>query len=132
MVVDNDDVFYLFDYNRKELERVSGREVILPIIHVNELQKRSKMAVIPTNHKIIHSMHQKFIIDEDHGTEEPLPFDEPELQPEDVRGQLLSVYFNPNLAHYIGLPVEAASYKVLVQIGEFKSNVVDVKVLNKN
>jgi len=39
LVVDNDDVFYLFDYNRKELERVSGREVILPIIHVNELQK---------------------------------------------------------------------------------------------
>jgi len=39
LVVDNDDAFYLFDYNRKELERISGREIILPIIHVNELQK---------------------------------------------------------------------------------------------
>jgi len=39
MVVDNDNAFYLLDYNRKELERVSGREIILPIIHVNELQK---------------------------------------------------------------------------------------------
>lgn len=40
--------------------------------HVNELQKRSKMAVIPTNHKIIHSMHQKFTIDEDHESVEPV------------------------------------------------------------
>ena len=39
LVVDNDDAFYLFDYNRKELEKVSGREIPLPIIHVNELQK---------------------------------------------------------------------------------------------
>jgi len=39
LVVDNDDAFYLFDYNRKELERVCGREIPLPIIHVNELQK---------------------------------------------------------------------------------------------
>ena len=39
LLVDNDDDFYLFDYNRKALERCSGREMILPIIHVNELQK---------------------------------------------------------------------------------------------
>lgn len=39
LVVDNDDFFYLLDYNRKELERVSGREITLPIIHKNELQK---------------------------------------------------------------------------------------------
>ena len=31
--------------------------------HVKRLEERSKMAVIPTNHKIIHSMHQKFTID---------------------------------------------------------------------
>lgn len=39
LVVDNDNAFYLLDYNRKELEKVSGREITLPIIHVNELQK---------------------------------------------------------------------------------------------
>ncbi|KAB7888542.1 DUF5644 domain-containing protein [Poseidonibacter ostreae] len=39
LLVDNDDDFYLFDYNRKALEKCSGREVILPVIHVNELQK---------------------------------------------------------------------------------------------
>ena len=39
LLVDNDDDFYIFDYNRKALEKYSGREVILPIIHINELQK---------------------------------------------------------------------------------------------
>ena len=39
LVVDNEDTFYLFDYNRRELEKVSGRDIILPVIHVNELQK---------------------------------------------------------------------------------------------
>lgn len=39
LLVDNDDDFYIFDYNRKALEKCSGREVILPVIHINELQK---------------------------------------------------------------------------------------------
>ena len=40
--------------------------------HVKRLEQRSKMAVIPTNHKIIHSMHQKFTIDEDHDSVDPI------------------------------------------------------------
>ena len=40
--------------------------------HVKRLEERSKMAVIPTNHKIIHSMHQKFTIDEDHDSVDPI------------------------------------------------------------
>ena len=40
--------------------------------HVRKLEERSKMAVIPTNHKIIHSMHQKFTIDEDHESVDPI------------------------------------------------------------
>jgi len=39
LIVDNDEIFYLLDYNRRELQRVSGREILLPIIHVNELEK---------------------------------------------------------------------------------------------
>ncbi|WP_122892744.1 hypothetical protein [Arcobacter peruensis] len=39
LLVDNDDDFYIFDYNRKAFEKFSGRDVILPVIHVNELQK---------------------------------------------------------------------------------------------
>ncbi|NQY95179.1 MAG: DUF5644 domain-containing protein [Campylobacteraceae bacterium] len=39
LIVDNDEVFYLLDYNRRELQRISGREILLPIIHVNELEK---------------------------------------------------------------------------------------------
>lgn len=40
--------------------------------HVRKLEKRSKMAVIPTNHKIIHSMPQKYTIDEDHESVDPV------------------------------------------------------------
>lgn len=39
LLVDNSDDFYIFDYNRKQIEKISGREIILPIIHLNELQK---------------------------------------------------------------------------------------------
>ncbi len=39
LVIDTNEDFYIFDYNRKELEKVCGREVLLPIIHRNELQK---------------------------------------------------------------------------------------------
>ena len=39
LLVDTIEDFYVFDYNRKQIEKISGREIILPIIHVNELQK---------------------------------------------------------------------------------------------
>lgn len=39
LVVDTNEDFYIFDYNRKELEKLCGREVLLPVIHKNELQK---------------------------------------------------------------------------------------------
>jgi hypothetical protein len=39
LVVDSDELFYLFDYNRKELKRVAGREVLIPILHKNEFVK---------------------------------------------------------------------------------------------
>lgn len=39
LLVDTFEDFYIFDYNRKQLEKLCGREIILPIIHRNELQK---------------------------------------------------------------------------------------------
>ena len=39
LLVDTLEDFYIFDYNRKQIEKISGREIILPIIHINELQK---------------------------------------------------------------------------------------------
>ena len=39
LLVDTMEDFYIFDYNRKQVEKISGREIILPVIHVNELQK---------------------------------------------------------------------------------------------
>lgn len=39
LVVDNEDTFNLFDSNRKTLQETSGRDIILPVIHKNELAK---------------------------------------------------------------------------------------------
>ncbi|WP_072682491.1 DUF5644 domain-containing protein [Arcobacter sp. LA11] len=39
LVVDNENTFNLFDSNRKFLQETSGRDVILPVIHKNELAK---------------------------------------------------------------------------------------------
>lgn len=39
LLVDNEDDFYLLDYNRKALEDMCGREVLLPVIYINELQQ---------------------------------------------------------------------------------------------
>ncbi len=39
LLVDTIEDFYIFDYNRKQIEKISGREIILPVIHINELQK---------------------------------------------------------------------------------------------
>ena len=39
LLVDTIEDFYIFDYNRKQIEKISGREIILPVIYINELQK---------------------------------------------------------------------------------------------
>ena len=39
LLVDNEKVFTIFDGNRKLLSEISGREIILPVIHKNELAK---------------------------------------------------------------------------------------------
>jgi len=39
LVVDNEQDFFIFDTERKNLEKVSGREITIPVIHKNELEK---------------------------------------------------------------------------------------------
>lgn len=39
LVVDTNEDFYILDYNRKQIEELCGREILIPIIHRNELQK---------------------------------------------------------------------------------------------
>lgn len=39
LIVDNDADFKIFDSNRKALKKLSGRDVILPVLHKNELAK---------------------------------------------------------------------------------------------
>ncbi len=38
IVVDNDQDFYLLDSNRKNMQRVIGREISIPVLHINELE----------------------------------------------------------------------------------------------
>jgi succinate dehydrogenase/fumarate reductase-like Fe-S protein len=38
IVVDNDQDFYLLDFNRKNMESVIGREINIPVLHINELE----------------------------------------------------------------------------------------------
>ena len=54
------------------LQNKENEPVEINTSHIKKLEERSKMAVIPTNHKIIHSMHQKFTIDEDHESVDPI------------------------------------------------------------
>ena len=95
-----------------------------------ELSKDSVIQLFAMNVET-QQVYRGELIDEDAGTEEPMPFDEPVLQPEDLEGQLLSAYFNPNLSHYVELPVAEATYKILVQIGQVKSNIVEVNINQK-
>jgi len=71
------------------------------------------------------------MLEQDPGSEAPLPFDEPPMNPEDFRGQFIGAYFNPNLPNYVNIPALPAKYQVLVQIGETKSNIVEIEVKKK-
>lgn len=68
------------------------------------------------------------MIEQDAGTEAPLPFDLPPLSAEDVEGQLSAAFFNPNVADYVSIPAVEAEYKVVVKVGDTRSNVMDVSV----
>jgi len=112
-----------------------GSFVLLPIcgyyqLNMGELLKDATIQLFAMNIET-EKVYRGVLLEEDPGTEEPMPFDEPELQPEDVEGQQLSAYFNPNFTQYVNLPIEEASYKILVQIGAAKSNVVEVRVRQK-
>ncbi|GAC21699.1 hypothetical protein [Paraglaciecola arctica] len=119
------------EYNEAEPAQ-DGSFTVIPIcgfyqLSLVELSKDPIIQLFAMNVET-EQVYRGELIDEDAGTEEPMPFDEPELRPQDLEGQLLSAYFNPNLTHYVNLPIEEATYKVLVQIGKIKSNIVEVKV----
>ncbi|QKF82653.1 DUF5644 domain-containing protein [Halarcobacter ebronensis] len=58
LVVDCENLFYLFDSNRKAMQKVSGREIILPVIHKNELQK-----LVSGEHEAVKPQLKKHVID---------------------------------------------------------------------
>ena len=58
LVVDDENLFNLLDSNRKSLANACGREVILPVIHKNELLKLAS-----GNHEAVRQNLSKHIID---------------------------------------------------------------------
>ncbi len=58
IVVDNDQDFYLLDSNRKNMQRVIGREINIPVLHINELEN---LAI--GEHEIARNTLKKHIID---------------------------------------------------------------------
>jgi len=58
IVVDNDQDFYLLDSNRKNMERVIGREINIPVLHINELEN---LAI--GEHEIARNTLKKHIVD---------------------------------------------------------------------
>ncbi|XOB61410.1 DUF5644 domain-containing protein [Campylobacterota bacterium DY0563] len=58
LIVDNDEIFYLLDSNRKAMEKVSGRAILTPVIHKNELQK-----LVSGEHESLKEQLKKHIVD---------------------------------------------------------------------
>lgn len=59
---------------------------------------------------------------------EPSVFDTTDLEPEDFAGDVITGYFNPNLATVLGLPERAADYVVYALLGPYESNRVRIAV----
>lgn len=109
-----------------------GSFAVIPIcgfyqIGLLELRQDSVIQLFALNTET-EQVYRGELIEEDFGTDEPFPFDVPELEPEEIAGQVLSAYFNPNFVRFVDLPAEEANYKILVQIGKLKSNIVEVEL----
>jgi hypothetical protein len=112
-----------------------GSFTVIPIcgyyqLSLLELRKDSVIQLFAMNIET-QDVYRGELIEEDPGSDEPFPFDVPEPEPEEIEGQLLSAYFNPNFARFVSLPTSEATYKILVQIGQAKSNIVELKVQRK-
>jgi hypothetical protein len=119
------------DFNKAQPAQ-DGSFTVIPIcgfyqLSLIELSKDPIIRLFAINVET-EQVYQGQLIEEDPNSDEPLPFFVTEPKPEEIEGQLLSAYFNPNLARFVSLPATEANYKILVQIGEVKSNTVDVKV----
>ncbi len=54
--------------------------------------------------------------------------DDEEDSPEDLAGLSIGEYFNINIAAVVGLPEGSAEYKIHATLGEFRSNVVTMRI----
>lgn len=59
----------------------------------------------------------------------PPPVQGPPLTARQVQGLSSGGYFNPNLADFVELPQESATYDIHVEFREFKSNTVTVELI---
>jgi hypothetical protein len=70
-----------------------------------------------------------FMVDEDYGTDAPLPMNGEEEKEVVEEGVLLEAYFNPDIRDYVSFPLKEGVYSVSVEYGGEVSNEVDIQVI---
>lgn len=93
-----------------------------------ELSKLMQDSVLTIFAKNIESqeVYEGAMIDDDPGT--LIEDDEPPFEAEDLAGQFIGAYFNPNLPHYVAIPNEPGRYQVRVRIANELSNIVEIEL----
>jgi len=96
---------------------------------LSDIAKSAEGLQIHVQVKDLDKTYSGFMVEEDHGTDAPLPRtgEEEEVQiEEDV---LLEAYFNPDIRDYVSFPLKEGGYSVSVAYGGEVSNKVDIQVI---
>jgi hypothetical protein len=96
-------------------------------IGMGELMKDSRIVIIARDIETGDEYTGEFI-DHDESPDAPLPFDVPPVDPELLKDQVSSGYFNPNLAKYANIPARPVQLEVFVSIANEHSNKVTITV----
>ncbi|CAM2011235.1 hypothetical protein [Acanthopleuribacter pedis] len=76
--------------------------------------------------------YEGFIVALDPGIMVPCPFEDAEpLKPEDVEGLASGGWINPNLANFVPIPREPATYEVFMSLRGFQSNRVRIELIQE-
>lgn len=70
-----------------------------------------------------------YMVDEDYGTDAPIPRFEAEEAQVIQEGVLLEAYFNPDIRDYVSFPLKEGNYSVFVSYGGETSNQVEIQVI---
>lgn len=70
-----------------------------------------------------------FMVDDDYGTDAPIPLTGEKEDVQIEEGVLLEAYFNPDIRDYVSFPLREGFYSVSVEYGGKVSNEVEIEVV---